>query len=243
MSPSSSSSPAARPGRGPAVRPHSAPTQHNQSVADPVAHFRAIPWCAALLADPAVLEVVVPDRRPLPSGESNFVRRTVNSATTVRACVTFFRALDDRPGQAAPEAAPARPLSASAPLLAGGGPTDGEDPRNPFLLLSALVDLGPDCSGFAGTLHGGLCGVLMDEVMGTAANFQAENGAYTLSFTTRFRRAVATPQVVLARGRVVRRDRRKIWVRGTLEDKDGRILAEGEGLWLSMDRDIGRSQL
>lgn len=59
-----------------ASKPHSDPKEHNQPIADPVAHFEAIPWCAALLNDKANLEVLVPDRRPLASGESNFVRKT-----------------------------------------------------------------------------------------------------------------------------------------------------------------------
>ncbi|KAI1377777.1 Thioesterase/thiol ester dehydrase-isomerase [Hypoxylon crocopeplum] len=263
------------------VTPHSAPTDHNQSVPDPIAHFKAIPWCAALLSDPANLQVVVPDRRPLPSGESNFVRKTMNSPTTVRACVTFFRMV--RPLKSKPtssstsssssvpssggtrEVSPAggapavgsskeeagdrgkskktKALSASEALLSGGGRENGEDPRNPFLLFSALADLGVDCQSYVGTMHGGLYGVLMDEVMGTAANFQAPHGAYTVSFTTNFRRAVRTPQVVLIRGRVVRKDGRKLYVKGTMEDKDGNIMAEGDGLWLAMNKNVGRSQL
>ncbi len=68
---------------------------------------------------------------------------------------------------------PAQELSKSKALLQGGGPANGEDPMDPFLLFSALLDLGEDLCGFASTLHGGLFAVLMDEVMGTAANFQA----------------------------------------------------------------------
>lgn len=59
-----------------ASRPHSDPKEHNQPIADPVAHFQSIPWCAVLINDKANLEVLVPDRRPLASGESNFVRKT-----------------------------------------------------------------------------------------------------------------------------------------------------------------------
>jgi hypothetical protein len=167
---------------GPAVKPHSAPTEHNQFTKEPIAHFQAIPWCATLLNDPAVLDMIVVDRRPLPSGESNFVRRVMNTGTTVRACVTFFRMLDPprskKPGSAHQnlqgDAAMAQQhLPASTKLLQGGGAADGEDSRNPFLLFNALLDLGEDLCGFTSTLHGGLFAVLMDEVMGTAANFQS----------------------------------------------------------------------
>ncbi|KAK4214864.1 Thioesterase/thiol ester dehydrase-isomerase [Rhypophila decipiens] len=225
----------------PAVKPHQAPADaHNQFVKDPVAHFRAIPWCATLLNDPAILNIIVVDRRPLPSGESNFVRRTMNSGTTVRATTTFLRMVQPPLGKKTGES---ETISRSTELLKGGGPADGEDPRNPFLLFNALLDLGEDLCGFAGTMQGGLFAVLMDEVMGTAANFQAKLGAYTVQFNTKFLRPVKLPQVVLVRGRVIKLDGRKIHVRGTIEDKDGNLMAEGAGLWVQMGRDVGRSQL
>lgn len=187
----------------PLAKPHSAPTDHNQCVPDPLAHFKAMPWCKALLEERAVVNVVVPDRRPMPTGESNFVRKTMNSPTTVRACVSFMRFV--KPSEitsttvtTAPTTPPRqkkeesqnksnmsggggsenkkgskKPLSKSEPLLSGGGKDNGEDPRNPFLLFNALADLGEDCTSYVHTMHGGLYGVLMDEVMGTAANFQS----------------------------------------------------------------------
>ncbi|KAK5660242.1 hypothetical protein OQA88_12780 [Cercophora sp. LCS_1] len=236
---SSSSSSSSSSSRGSlAIKPHSAPTNHNQAIKDPLAHFKAIPWCAKLLADPAILDTIIVDRNPLASGESNFVRRTMNSPTTVRACVTFFRTLQDRRSDVKGD-----DLSKSKLLTSGGGKGEGEDPRNPFLLFSALLDLGEDLCGFASTLHGGVYAVLLDEVMGTAANFQAPNGAYTVDFRTSYKRAVKTPMVVLVRGRVVKRDGRKLHVVGAVEDKDGNIMAQSEGIWVMMDTNVGRSQL
>lgn len=216
-----SGSSSAASGISPYIKAHSAPTNHNQFIKDPIAHFRAIPWCATLLNDAALLNTVVCDRRPLPSGESNFVRRVVNSGTTVRACITFFRMVNPPPSKSGKAIIPATSLSRNAALLSGGGAADSENPRNPFLLFNALLDLGEDLCGYTNTLHGGLFTVLMDEVMGTAANFQAEHGAYTAQLTTKYKRTIKTPQVVLVRGRVVRKEGRKMFVRGTIEDKDG----------------------
>jgi len=240
---------------GPARKPHSAPESHNQFIRNPVGHFRSLPWAAALLDDPAVLDTIVVDRRPLDTGESNFVRRTMNSGTTVRACVTFFRMLrspaprgsnssnnsssaNNNGGQKEVEG-----ITKSKALLAGGGAADGEDPKNPFLLFNALLDLGEDLCSYQGTLHGGLIAVLMDEVMGTAANFQSENGAYTVQFNTRFHRPIKLPQVILVRARVIKREGRKIHLRGAIEDKDGNLMAEADGVWIQMGKNIGRSQL
>ncbi|KAK3353063.1 HotDog domain-containing protein [Lasiosphaeria hispida] len=234
----------ASPAIGPAAKPHTAPGEHNQFIKEPVAHFKATPWCAALLADPAVIDTIVVDRRPLATGESEFVRRVMNGPTTVRACVTFFRMVEPhRSSEAGKVVVAGRELSKSKALLMGGGEMDGEDRGNPFLLFNALLELGEDLCSFQGTLHGGLFAVLMDEVMGTAANFQSQHGAYTVQFNTNFHRAVKTPQVVLVRGRVVKKDKRKIFVKGTIEDKDGNLMAEGDGVWLQMGSNVGRSQL
>ncbi|KAI0848324.1 HotDog domain-containing protein [Daldinia vernicosa] len=271
MPPSSSSNP---------PEPATKPTEHNQVVADPLAHFNAIPWCAALLSDPAILEIGVPDRRPLPNGDSSLIRKTMNGPTTARACVTFYQLVkptkprspsssSPSPSPSSGEASPAgssapsdssnkkssrssskagptnekNALSASEALLGGGGKENGENPRNPFVLFNALVDLGEDCQSYPGVMHGGMHGLLMDEVMGTAANAQTTNGAYTARFTTHYHRAIRLPQILLIRGRVVRKEGRKMYVRGTLEDKDGNIMAEGEGIWLAIERKSGQSKL
>ncbi|KAI1634905.1 HotDog domain-containing protein [Biscogniauxia mediterranea] len=166
----------------------------------------------------------------------------MNSGSTVRACVTWLRPVRSPASTSA--SAPASAATASERFLRGED-DEGEDELagGPFPVFSALLDLGGDLNSYAGTMHGGLYGVLMDEVMGTAANLQSPHGAYTVRFQTDYRRQIRTPQVVLVRGRVTRREGRKLFVRGTIEDEDGNIMAEGSGLWLSMGKNVGRSQL
>jgi len=94
---------------------------------------------------------MVPDRTPIPSTESTLVRETLNTPSSVKACVTFFRYIK-----------PAAPASET-----------GEDKKNPFLQLCCLLDLESGINGYAKTAHGGMYGVILDEVMGTAANMQA----------------------------------------------------------------------
>ncbi|KAK7957098.1 uncharacterized protein PG986_006320 [Apiospora aurea] len=209
-----------------AVKPMSAAEEHNQPVPDPVAHFKAISWCRALIEDKANLEVIVPDRRPLESGESNFVRKTkpapsaVNKPTAIKACLSFSRPVRAHPKlQTTSDSA----VSKSKELLSGGGPENNENPKNPFLLFSALVDIGVDCQSYAGTMHGGQ--VRYDEPHENDLITSAlANGAYTVRFTTNMRRAVRTPQVVLVRGRVIRREGRKLHLRGSMEDKNGKLI-------------------
>jgi len=43
------------------------------------------------------------------------------------------------------------------------------------------------------------------------------------------------------RGRVQRRVGKKLFLKGSMENSEGVLMAEGEGLWIAMDKDIGQS--
>ncbi|EPE30507.1 Thioesterase/thiol ester dehydrase-isomerase [Glarea lozoyensis ATCC 20868] len=189
---------------------------HNQPTPFPLTHFHSIPWCHALLTQKHILHTSTPDRTPLPSAEAVLVRETLNTPHTVRACVTYLRYLG-RPNESV-----------------------GETKARPFLECAALLDLGLGVSGFAKTAHGGVLAVMLDEVLGTAANMQAEKGAYTASLKINFKRPVKLPQVVLVRGRVERVEGKKIFVKGTVEDSEGVVMGEGEALFVDVGREIGR---
>ncbi|KAH7407284.1 HotDog domain-containing protein [Cadophora sp. MPI-SDFR-AT-0126] len=193
-------------------------SSHNQPIADPVAHFKAIPWCAKLLSDKSIVQVTVPDRTPIPSTESALVRETLNTSKTVKACITFFRYIK-----------PTAPASETS-----------EEKKNPFLELCTLVDLDSGVNGYAKTAHGGFFGVVLDEVMGTAANLQAAKGTYTVSLKVDFKKPLFTPSVVLVRGKVVKKEGKRLIVKGSFEDKHGNVLAVADGLWIMVNRDIGR---
>ncbi|KAE8450794.1 hypothetical protein EG329_005707 [Mollisiaceae sp. DMI_Dod_QoI] len=197
------------------------PSQWSQPIADPIAHFKSIPWCSKLLSSKSVVQVLVPDRTPLASTESAMVRETFNTPKTVKACVTFFRYVLPEGGEKGME-------------------ERGEDKKNPFLQICALLDLESGVNGYAKTAHGGFFGVVLDEVMGTAANLQAAQGAFTASLKVDFKKPLYTPSIILARGQVVKKEGKKLSLKGSFEDKDGNILTTSEGTWIMVNRDIGR---
>ena len=45
---------------------------------------------------------------------------------------------------------------------------------------------------------------------------------------------------MVCKGRVTEKKGRKITVKGSFEDKDGNVLAEADGIWITVDRDVGR---
>jgi len=65
-------------------------------------------------------------------------------------------------------------------------------------------------------------------------------GALTASLTVRFKAPLYTPQVVLVRGKVAKKDGKKLFLKGSFEDKDGKIFAEADGVWIIVQREVGR---
>lgn len=75
----------------------------------------------------------------------------------------------------------------------------------------------------------------MDESLGRVAilNFEARTGV-TANLEVDYRRPVLAGRFYVVRAEVVGEGRgeRKMWVRGTLEDLEGRVCVEGKGLFV-----------
>ncbi|KAA8915068.1 HotDog domain-containing protein [Sphaerosporella brunnea] len=91
-----------------------------------------------------------------------------------------------------------------------------------------LVSLGEDLCGHHDILHGGMVLTLLDEVCGAAV----EAASFTAYLNATFKKPVRTPGVVLCRSRVVKKERRKVFVNGTVENGMGTVLASAEGLFV-----------
>lgn len=72
---------------------------------------------------------------------------------------------------------------------------------------------------------------------------KTEHGAYTAYLNVKFKKPMFTPAVVVCRGKVVKVEGRKMLLRGSFEDEGGNVLAEAEGLWIMMERSVGRSNV
>ena len=88
--------------------------------------------------------------------------------------------------------------------------------------------------GHAGYAHGGLAATLLDEVMGVPLNLQTPQVNVTKELSLEYKKAIATPGVVLARCWVEKEEGRRVWVRGHLEDGDGGILVTGRGIMVKL---------
>lgn len=103
-----------------------------------------------------------------------------------------------------------------------------------------LFSLGRGVEGIAGTGHGAIIALMLDEVMGTlAAEVFGRYGIITAALEVRFKRRLDTPRVVLARASLKgvnkeiepEKDRKKVEILATVEDGEGGVFADGRSVF------------
>lgn len=105
-----------------------------------------------------------------------------------------------------------------------------------------MLKLGSGVNGHVDICHGGFVSLLLDEVIGSAAESERPEDKTTMTAYLKvdYKAPVRTPNVVLCRAWVERREGRKIWARGTVEDGQGGVLALGEALFLIVERIVAK---
>ena len=58
-----------------------------------------------------------------------------------------------------------------------------------------------------------------------------------------YKKTLVTPSVVVVRGRVAKKEGRKLQMNGGFEDEKGEKIAEAGGLWIMMGENVGRSNV
>ncbi|UEA57961.1 PaaI family thioesterase [Gordonia otitidis] len=95
--------------------------------------------------------------------------------------------------------------------------------------VRATFTLGAAYEGPPGHVHGGVCALVLDQVLGEAAAVDNE-ASYTGTIEFRYLRPTPLGRLV-ARAEIVERVGRKKTVRGTLSDAEG-VTVEAEGLFI-----------
>ncbi|KAI5854233.1 HotDog domain-containing protein [Tricharina praecox] len=101
---------------------------------------------------------------------------------------------------------------------------------NPSGDVCLLFSLGSGMNGHESVLHGGMVTTMLDISTAAAMNTMA----FTAYLNVTFKKPVPTPTVVLCRGKVVKREGRKIFVTATVEDGVGGVYAEGNALFIKV---------
>jgi len=178
------------------------------------------PWSAALLANPAFTWVDTPARFPQSSGENALFAQTLRTPSAIRACASFYNF---------PTSFPSSSSSSSPPPSPSPAHPHGTIPETRMVLhLGSGLNVLPDIC------HGGLLALLCDEVMGLLMTFHEDAQTVTARLNITYRRPVPTPGLVLSRARLVKREKRKMWVEGEVEDGEGGIFASAEALFVEL---------
>ncbi|OIW28190.1 hypothetical protein CONLIGDRAFT_465550 [Coniochaeta ligniaria NRRL 30616] len=202
-------------------------------------HYNSIPWCAALLGRPDVIEFI-PTSRLLEDAaghsptQDQLFRKTLNNNDSIPHCIGFYR----------------DPFSSNS-----SDPSSQPIPRLLIKSCSLIYDLCPGVNGFNGTAHGGLISSLMDEAMGSLIfiNHQVQTREeaqgrrlpqdvldlnnvrfFTASMTVRFLKPLYTPQTVVVTASFNKIEGRKMSLDVTVEGKDQTAFAKCDGLWMSL---------
>ncbi|MDR5694322.1 MAG: PaaI family thioesterase [Armatimonadota bacterium] len=90
--------------------------------------------------------------------------------------------------------------------------------------------------GWAGIVHGGVIGLLLDEAVAYAAYFHGFK-ALTARVETRFRKVVEVGQKLRFTGEVIEEKRRLLRIRATAHLEDGTLAAEADAtMYVVRDR-------
>lgn len=96
-----------------------------------------------------------------------------------------------------------------------------------------LIAVGSGLDGLTGRAHGGFNALVLDQLTGTiSATTGGTFAPATARLEVNYSAPVGTPGVVLCRGWVIERSGRKTWVKGTIEDGQGKVFASGKALFI-----------
>jgi acyl-coenzyme A thioesterase PaaI-like protein len=221
----------------------SQPTQKRVDHFEHLEDFTAHEWCNKLLSDPSVTHISkrqVPDK---PEGVSNtFFTRTLFNDGALRAFLSLYK-----PGKGRRREPGEEVFTGNALLHELAGPKDHDeearrqtakedktydldDPDAPEAII--LVSVGGEVDGGIRRLHGGVTATLLDQVMGTLISNVYQHTCATADLNIKYKQAVSTPCILLARAKLVKEKGRWIEVRGWVEDGHGKVFAEGSGAFV-----------
>jgi acyl-coenzyme A thioesterase THEM4 len=220
-------------------------------------HFKSTPWCAALLSDPTY--EIIPSRynKPNRRRHGDFFTRTLATDDTIRACIHLKRVpqQQDSPQQ--------QMLPEVRALIDTGSGLNGYPNVSHGGFVAAYIDeimgvlinsnrrgarteqegkqtfeSSPLSTGYSGPSTSPSSTFTTSSPQqhssSSADHFRPGSYVMTAELTTTYRSPVPTGRPILARSWVDRIDGRKLFVKASIEDGEGKVLAEGKGLFLAL---------
>lgn len=202
-----------------------------------VEHFHTVPWLSKYLSSPKYKTIPTFSRHLKASGEDYYFSRTLNTPITIPHMVTLQLADFKTPDPVSSDAKPANIPPPSGPR------TPTIVPEYPDALT--MISLGTrGVDGHPGLIHGGVTCALLDETMGLLIMLHDNNvrgpgprdALFTANLNVSYRAPINTPGDYLIKMWLVKRQGRKWFSKGQITDKNGKVYAEGDGLWVTTNR-------
>ncbi len=120
----------------------------------------------------------------------------------------------------------------------GCGPSNQNGLHLKFLLTESkavvcLTTVSDSFEGPPGFVHGGIIATLLDETMSKSVRAQGVT-AMTRQMEVNYLRPVRSGEPIRLEGSLLRSEGRKHWTEARLIDGNGKILAEGKGLFIAV---------
>ncbi|KAL9109283.1 MAG: hypothetical protein Q9227_006038 [Pyrenula ochraceoflavens] len=192
-----------------------------------LAFFQSQPWTKSLLESPKYIPSFIDSRYVKSTTEDAFFAQTLATPSTIPQALTLIlRDLPVPPTQAT--------LSNTTSSLSLPVPQEPD-----CVWLMALSS--PGISGHPYTAHGGVLAAIMDEILGHTVGLQRRHNPdrgpnYTARLDTHYKAPIKVPGVYVGIGWITGQKGRKLYARGQLRDKDGKLYTEAEGIWVESPR-------
>lgn len=178
---------------------------------DVEARLRSTPWCLQILDEKNFVPILFHHRNPPPefAGRYSFFSETLNTRRTIPVWEAFYR--------------PARESGDYGETV-------------------SIIELGDGLDGHPQRAQGGVAATILDEVAGIIGYMHKTPGIpiVTAYMNTNYKKSMPTSSLILGRAHLdgTRSGGRKIFVKASLEDGDGRVFTEAEVLFIEVE--LGR---
>lgn len=166
-------------------------------------------WCQELLKSPNVIHVNTGSRRPSPPADKIFTNTLFCDTLNSETTVRAWQILQ------------AKRL----------------EPPNVSPETILLLSLGTGLDGYKEILQGGMFGPIFDQAASICAVLLGVPTFTTVEMTMRWKKRVPLPSVILCRTVVTRREGRKFWIRGTVEDESRTPCCEADIVFLRREQE------
>lgn len=163
------------------------------------------PWCQDLLNSPDSTNISTTTRRREPSADRVITNMLISETLRTDTTTRIWQSLHSR----------------------------HTDALNVSPTFSLLLSLGRGMESHRHVLHGGMCGVIMDQAILVYAFLTAGRTGKTAEIALRYEKSVPLPSVVLCHTVATWKPGRKLWIQASLEVGVGTVFCEAESLWVT----------